>query len=286
MNHLSKAFEKIYSLNDALVLLTETIEEGNIFLLEQKDSINLKFNIKNGKKEYPSFSIKLKLEKPEKENIEEDILKKGNFEVLPVKFDYQGNKEAEKKYGKTTKNTTEYDKPIIKSDYKQPILQLEYIEPILQVHYPDGTTKSKALPPRIQTIDGKTPDINEAQFNYIRKQMDQNIEKGVKDKNSKISQFSTSSVPVPSFNNLLNAITNNNMYNNSENNSNEINGYQSQPQPQYQTQFTKNNNDISQYSIKSVINKPIYQEYQDIYNKSYAQSGSSPTNKTIEFNQK
>ena len=106
LNHLSKAFEKIYSLNDALVLLTETIEEGNIFLLEQKDSINLKFNIKNGKKEYPSFSIKLKLEKPEKENIEEDILKKGNFEVLPVKFDYQGNKEAEKKYGKTTKNTT------------------------------------------------------------------------------------------------------------------------------------------------------------------------------------
>ena len=182
LSQSSKAFQNMNSLNEALILLTDTIEAGNIFLIEQGESINLKFNIKTEKEEYPPFNIELILEKPETKNSEENNqdLGQDKFEVLPIKFDYQGNKEAEEKYGKTTENTTEYDKPIINTDYKQPILQLEYIEPILQVHYPDGTTKSKALPPRIQTIDGKTPNINEEQFRYIREQLNQNIEKGVK----------------------------------------------------------------------------------------------------------
>ena len=284
---VSKAFEKMNSLNEALILLTDTIEAGNIYLIEQEESINLKFNIKTETEEYEPFSIELILEKQETKNLEENNqeLNKDNFEVLPIKFDYQGNKEAEEKYGKTTENTTEYDKPIIKSDYKQPILQLEYIEPILQVHYPDGTTKSKALPPRIQTIDGKTPNINEEQFRYIREQLNQNIEKGVKDKNSKISQYSTSSVPVPSFNNLLGAITNSYNKNISDSN-NEINEYQPQFQAGNQTQFEQHEKYTSQYSIKTEANKPIYQQYQDIYNKSSVQKKSPPRNKTIEFKPK
>lgn len=288
LSQSSKAFQNMNSLNEALILLTDTIEAGNIFLIEQGESINLKFNIKTEKEEYPPFSIELILEKPETKNSEENNqdLGQDKFEVLPIKFDYQGNKEAEEKYGKTTENTTEYDKPIINTDYKQPILQLEYIEPILQVHYPDGTTKSKALPPRIQTIDGKTPNLNEEQFRYIREQLNQNIEKGVKDKNSKISQYSTSSVPVPSFNNLLGAITNS--YNeNINNNSNiEMNEYSPQSQFKTQAQFEQNNKYTSQYSIKTEMNKPIYQQYQDIYNKSSVQKKSPPRNKTIEFKPK
>ena len=152
---LNEAFDKINSLNEALLILTDTIESGNIFLLNGEESIIIKFKIKTDKKEFPPFQIELPLNKEEEQ-------KKDNYEVLPIKFDYQGNKEAEEKYGKITQNTTEYNKPIIESDYKEPIIQLEYIEPILQVHFPDGTTKSKALPPRIQTIDGKTPKLSEA----------------------------------------------------------------------------------------------------------------------------
>ena len=178
------------SLKEAFLLLADTIEAGNIFLIEQNDTINLKLTIKTEKEEYPAFNIELILDQEQNNDNEqiqqeqeqvpepEQKLLKNNFEILPVKFDYQGNREAEEKYKDQTKNTTEYNKPIIKSDYKQPIVQLEYIEPILQVHYPDGTTKSKALPPRIQTIDGKTPDINAEQFRYIREQMNKSVGRG------------------------------------------------------------------------------------------------------------
>lgn len=53
-------------------------------------------------------------------------------------------------------------------------MTLEYIEPILQVHYPDGTTKSTALPPRIQGVGGETPNISEEQFKSIQEQMNKN----------------------------------------------------------------------------------------------------------------
>ena len=157
LKQVCKAFEKINSLKEAMLLLCDTIEAGNIYLINQKDAINLKLTIKTEKAEYPPFNIELILDESqnndneqieqEQEQVQESEQKylAKNFEVLPVKFDYQGNAEAEEKYGKSTKNTTEYNKPIIKSDYKQPIVQLEYIEPILQVHYPDGTTKSKAF---------------------------------------------------------------------------------------------------------------------------------------------
>ena len=59
-------------------------------------------NVKNVKGEnFPMILVGNKKDK-EKERL---IAKE---EVLPVKFDYQGNEEAELKYGQSTKNTTEY----------------------------------------------------------------------------------------------------------------------------------------------------------------------------------
>ena len=274
---LSEAFDKINSLNEALHILTDTIESGNIFLLNGEESIIIKFKIKTDKKEFPPFQIELPLNKEEEQ-------KKDNYEVLPIKFDYQGNKEAEEKYGKITENTTEYNKPIIESDYKEPIIQLEYIEPILQVHFPDGTTKSKALPPRIQTIDGKTPKLSEEQFRYIREQMNRSIETG---EETQGSHYSTSSVPVPSFDNILSAIAA------SGNNNTQINGQQQEQQIQTQSQQQNisninniNNinstNQSSQYSIRTVMNRPLYPNDNATYNKSNIQNRSPPRNKTIE----
>ena len=274
---LSEAFDKINSLNEALLILTDTIESGNIFLLNGEESIIIKFKIKKDKKEFPPFQIELPLNKEEEQ-------KKDNYEVLPIKFDYQGNKEAEEKYGKITENTTEYNKPIIESDYKEPIIQLEYIEPILQVHFPDGTTKSKALPPRIQTIDGKTPKLSEEQFRYIREQMNRSVETG---EETQGSHYSTSSVPVPSFDNILSAIAA------SGNNNTQINGQQQEQQIQTQSQQQNisninniNNinstNQSSQYSIRTVTNRPLYPNDNATYNKSNIQNRSPPRNKTIE----
>ena len=271
---LSEAFDKINSLNEALLILTDTIESGNIFLVNGEELIIIKFKIKTDKKEYPPFQIELPLNKEEEQ-------KKDNYEVLPIKFDYQGNKEAEEKYGKITENTTEYNKPIIESDYKEPIIQLEYIEPILQVHFPDGTTKSKALPPRIQTIDGKTPKLSEEQFRYIREQMNRSVETG---EETQGSHYSTSSVPVPSFDNILSAIAA------SGNNNTQINGQQQEQQIQTQSQQQNinninnisNMNPSSQYSIRTVMNRPLYSNDNVTYNKSNIQNRSPPRNKTIE----
>ena len=290
LQQVCKAFEKMNSLKEAFLLLADTIEAGNIFLIEQKDTINLKLTIKTEKEEYPAFNIELILDQEQNNDNEqiqqeqvqepEQKLLKNNFEILPVKFDYQGNREAEEKYKDQTKNTTEYNKPIIKSDYKQPIVQLEYIEPILQVHYPDGTTKSKALPPRIQTIDGKTPDINEEQFRYIREQMNKSVGRG-----ENKSHYSTSSVPVSSFNNILNALTDANKNTNINTNNEAEDIREVEPQTQYQSQIqTQYAQNMSQYSTRSVNTTPVYtsMQQQEFYNKKNVLSRSPPRNKTIE----
>ena len=43
------------------------------------------------------------------------------------------------------------------------------------MHYPDGTTKSHVLPPCIQAIGGKIPNITEEQFKMIQEQMNKSI---------------------------------------------------------------------------------------------------------------
>ena len=177
------AFEKTKTIKDALVLIKDTIENSRILISEDEEAgnIDIKFNIRIGKKKYSPFVIGLPLDEPEEEEEKngtkaDDASKKNDdIEVLPTKFDYLGDVEAEAKYGKTMKNTTEYVNPIIQSNVKEPNLVLEYIEPILQVHYPDGTTKSTKLPPRLQTADGKKPNINPEQLKSLHEQITQNI---------------------------------------------------------------------------------------------------------------
>ena len=162
LKSLCKAFLITKSIKDALNLIKKVVESGKIILIAEPNGESWDINLDTG--EYLPFNLKVDLEQ-----------KKNNENILPPKFDYRGNKEAEKKYGNTTENTTEYSEDIIKSNVKPPIMQLEYIEPIIQVHYPDGTTESKQLPPIIQGMNGKMPNISEEQFQLIREQMNKNV---------------------------------------------------------------------------------------------------------------
>jgi hypothetical protein len=172
-----EAFKSCKNCKEALQLIKDTIEAGNIMIVEdpQENGMEIKFNVIIEDEEYPAFDIKLDLENENEngneKNVEDDD---EDVQVLPPTFDYQGNQEAATRYGNTQENTTENLRDIVQSNVKPPILQLEYIEPILQVHYPDGTTKSHALPPRIQSVDGKTPNITEEQLKSIQEQMNKN----------------------------------------------------------------------------------------------------------------
>ena len=185
LKNLSKAFSSSKTIKDGLNLIKNTVESGNIILEEDPNdnTVEIRFSISLASGEYPPFYIKLTLESQE-ENKEAE-------QELPATFDYQGNKELENRYGNITNDTTEYVKPILKNEVKPPIMQLEYIEPILQVHYPDGTTKSKVLPPRIQEVNGHVPDITEEQFRLIREQMDKNTNSIIK-KFSPVKDYSKS----------------------------------------------------------------------------------------------
>ena len=166
LQNLSQAFSNVKSIQEALSILKSTIESGNISLIEDtKDSsYSIVYEITTESGKYPEFEVNLNLEQSQADNSQQE---------LPVTFDYQGNAEAEAKYGKSTKSTTETN-TIVESQVKPPVVQLEYIEPILQVHYPDGTTKSKALPPRIQGPDGEKANISEEQFKQIQEQINRN----------------------------------------------------------------------------------------------------------------
>ena len=167
LKKLSGAFSEVKTIQEALTIIKNTIESGNIALSQdpKDNSMAINFEITLASGSFPEFEVNLNLEESQNNNDQEE---------LPVTFDYQGNVEAQLKYGNSKNSTTEYNKPIIKSDIKPPIVQLEYIEPILQVHYPDGTTKRKALPPRIQGPNGEKANISEEQFKLIQEQMGNN----------------------------------------------------------------------------------------------------------------
>ena len=180
LKSVSKAFAT-ESIQNALNILKNAIESNNILLAfnQNNDSIGIKFSIVFDSISYPPFDIILYLQENNNENENENV-EEGEVEELPPTFDYQGDEELEKRYGKITKGTTEYIKPILEDDVKPPILHLKYIEPILQVHYPDGTTQSKALPPRIENINGETPNISEEEFRKIQEEMDKNTNSVIK----------------------------------------------------------------------------------------------------------
>ena len=180
LQEVCAVFNSTETILDALNVLKNTIEAGKIVLTEdlKEKSIEVNYNISLTSGEESPFNVKLLLEEGAETQGTDDGNRdgggEGDVQVLPPTFDYGGDKEAEEKYRNTTKDTTEYVKPIVQSNVKPPILTLEYIEPILQVHYPDGTTKSTALPPRIQGVGGETPNISEEQFKSIQEQMNKN----------------------------------------------------------------------------------------------------------------
>ena len=239
-----EAFDKTKTIKEALFLIKDTIENSRILISEDEEAgnIDIKFNIRVGKKNYSPFVIGLPLDDPPEEegedkNEAENSSKRNDVEVLPTKFDYQGDLEAEAKYGQSMKNTTEYVNPIIKSNVKEPNLILEYIEPILQVHYPDGTTKSTPLPPRLQTADGKKPNINPEQLKSIHEQMtksfNQSISEFEKENNransvshkngSTYSRQTVSSFRNNNNNNILRTANSSNINNGSNNANNNVN---------------------------------------------------------------
>ena len=171
LKEVSEVFNPITTILEGLNILKYTIDSGRIELTEdpQQNLIEVNFYVSLSNKNYPPFHVNLILEKENENEENEDV------QILPPTFDYKGDKEVEAKYKNSTENTTEYVEPIIKSDVKAPILELEYVEPILQLHYPDGTTKSTPLPPRIQTVEGKTPNITEEQFKSIQDQMNKSF---------------------------------------------------------------------------------------------------------------
>ena len=114
------AFEKISTIKSALVIIKNNIEQGNIMISEENiDVIDIKFVLKINGKNYSPFVIGLPIddddinnELPVQKKEAADTTQKNNqnnqnknMEILPTTFDYQGNKEAEMKYGQSTKST-------------------------------------------------------------------------------------------------------------------------------------------------------------------------------------
>jgi hypothetical protein len=137
---LCKAFNSTNTLREAIILLNNTIEAGNIFLTEdeQGTSIDLKFNITLASGKFPPFTVNL---------VKENPLNGNNTEIAPNQYAEQI--EAKAKYGET-----KYSKPIVQENIKKPIVRTEYLKPIVQVKMPDGTLKT-------QTYEGKLPSGNE-----------------------------------------------------------------------------------------------------------------------------
>ena len=265
------AFDKINNIKDALNIIKNNIESGNILISEENiDVIDVKFVLKINGKNYSPFFIGLPIDNDDEvinninnEKNEEKNDEKNNYEILPTKFDYQGNKEAEMKYGKSTKSTTEYIKPIIQADVKEPSLTLEYIEPILQVHYPDGTTKSTALPARLQTEDGKEPNIAPEQLKSIHEQISLNFNQSLidyeKEKNransvtrKKQNDFQRQTVNVQNISNFNNINNISNNFNNANNDMNNINAVRSAMKPNINMNINMNMNTMNNYNIRQV----------------------------------
>ena len=267
LKKLCKAFVEVQTIKEAIDILKNTIESGNISLAEDpKDSsVSINYDITLPSGHYPDFEVELNLESGQNINDQKQ-------EELPPTFDYQGNAEAEAKYGQNTSGTTQYNKPIIKSDIKEPIVQLEYIEPILQVHYPDGTTKSTALPPRIQGADGEKADISEEQFKLIQEEIKKNTVSSfnindnvnINRSNSAVitnnkSRYSTQSTPYPGSNNMAKKNPFNNTVRpamqNNNNNLNTINQVRSAFSSNPNHNYLKTSSDYATMSVP--YNKPF-----------------------------
>ena len=221
LKNLSKAFYSSGSIKDASLIIKNTIESGRLAIEEddKEKSIDIELDISLASGSFPPFAIKL-LE--DSNSSQAKINPPDIQQVPPQNLNYQNNLE-----GKTTELQS-----IVQSDVKPPILELEYIEPILQVHYPDGTTKNTALPPRIQGVNGQTPNITQEQFESIRELVNRNttienfspvkdIPKFNRSNSLADGLYSNQTMPL-----TKNNITSNNPFNKAENpvqNNNQVN---------------------------------------------------------------
>ena len=146
LKDVCKAFDSTNNLREAIILLNNTIEAGNIFLTEdeQGTSIDLKFNISLASGKFPPFTVNLVKESPLNEN---------NVEEGPTQYAEQI--EAKAKYGET-----KYSKPIVQENVKKPIVRTEYLKPIVQVKMPDGTMKTEPYEGKLPTGNEKTTESN------------------------------------------------------------------------------------------------------------------------------
>ena len=283
LRQISPIFQSVETPKEALAILKQTIESGGIELTEDLETnvIELKFNVNTNQGEM-SFDIHLKLEKPsenetqkedENQNETEKKAEEDDVQVLQPIFDYKGNQEAEAKYGNTTKDTTEFVKPIVQSNIKPPVLELEIIEPILQVHYPDGSTKSTALPPRIQGPGGE--NITEEQLKTIQEQMDNNstirnfspLKELLNSRSSSVakrntSYYSTQTTPHLNINNIARVDPSNNNVVRPANQSDQTQMYQNQLGANYGNNQNNMNNEFnkttSNYSTMTMQNRPAF----------------------------
>ncbi len=261
----SKAFMSTQTLKEAIKILKNTIESGKIMITEDLENniIEIKYNISLASGE-TEFDINLILD----ENINYN-----NIQELPLAFDYQGNKEVEEKYGNITKSTTEYANPIIKPNIKPPIVELEYIEPILQVHYPDGSTKSTALPPRIQEVNGKIHNITEEQFKSIKDYfLSMNNNLSLHRSNSVAKNLTLNSTET-----LAESLINNN-----KNNNEEINKYHNIVRPAI---ISNNLNQTSSFinSERNTYNINNMDNFNNTFNSKFSSTYSSLTTQAKAF---
>ena len=149
LKDVCKAFDSTNTLREAIILLNNTIEAGNIFLTEDEEgtSIDLKFNISLASGKFPPFTVNLVKENPLNEN---------NTEIAPNQYAEQI--EAKAKYGET-----KYSKPIVKENVKKPIVRTEYLKPIVQVKMPDGTLKTE---PYEGKLPGGNTGTSESNYSY------------------------------------------------------------------------------------------------------------------------
>ena len=283
LRQISPIFQSVETPKEALAILKQTIESGGIELTEDLETnvIELKFNVNTNQGEM-SFDIHLKLEKrsenetqkeDENQKVTEKKAEEDDVQVLQPIFDYKGNQEAEAKYGNTTKDTTEFVKPIVQSNIKPPVLELEIIEPILQVHYPDGSTKSTALPPRIQGPGGE--NITEEQLKTIQEQMDNNstirnfspLKELLNSRSSSVakrntSYYSTQTTPHLNINNIARVDPSNNNVVRPANQSDQTQMYQNQLGANYGNNQNNMNNEFnkttSNYSTMTMHNRPAF----------------------------
>ena len=270
-----KAFNSTSNIEEAIILLNNTIEAGNIFLTEdeQGTSIDLKFNIILASGNYPPFIINL---------VQENQLSGNNIGKISNQF---GNVlEAEAKYGET-----QYSKPIVNEDVRKPIIQVEYLNPIVQVKYPNGTMKTQPYDDKTsienqRTFESKysfntTPAFKNNlnfhnSFNYNNNINNQNIINNIPI-NKTLSFYSTNTQSNKLFNLGENNVTNynqNNLYSSFRAPNNYIYDYNSNFNQYNQNNQFNQNNQYNQYNQYGQYNQ--YQNNPHISGQGFADAAT------------